>query len=40
MDGKLMVKAVTYSHFRWLDFQKLWDSGHGFKGGLILYKIS
>ena len=33
----LMVKAVTYSWYRWLDLRKLWDTGYDYKGGLILY---
>lgn len=37
--GTLMVKAVTYSGFQWLDLQKLWDTGYRNKGGLVLYSI-
>jgi hypothetical protein len=37
-DNRLMVKAVTYSHWRWVDFGKLWDTGYEKKGGLILYQ--
>jgi hypothetical protein len=36
-DDRLMVKAVTYSHWRWVEFDKLWDTGYEQKGGLILY---
>ncbi len=38
-DGTLMVKAVTYSGFQWLDLRKLWDTGHRNKGGFVLYSI-
>lgn len=38
-DNTLFVKAVTYSGFQWLDFQKLWDTGFANKGGLILYRL-
>ena len=38
-EDSMMVKAVTYSSYQWLDFRKLWDTGHQNKGGLILYKI-
>ena len=39
-DNTLFVKAVTYSGFQWLDFQKLWDTGFANKGGLILYRLN
>lgn len=39
-DGFLLVKAVTYSKFEWLDFRALWDTGHAKRGGLILYKFN
>lgn len=35
----MLVKAVTYSGWQWLDFEKLWDTGHESKGGLVLYDI-
>ena len=38
-DNSLLVKAVTYSGFQWLDFKKLWDSGYTNKGGLVLYNV-
>lgn len=38
-NNTLFVKAVTYSGFQWLDFQKLWDTGFANKGGLILYSL-
>jgi hypothetical protein len=37
--GFFLVKAVTYSNYRWLDFARLWDTGHKRRGGLILYSI-
>lgn len=33
--GTMMVKAVTYSSWEWLDFDELWNSGKTRKGGLI-----
>ncbi len=35
----LLVKAVTYSEYEWVDFRRLWNTGHDARGGLILYKI-
>ncbi|MBE6719777.1 MAG: hypothetical protein E7571_03845 [Ruminococcaceae bacterium] len=35
----LMVKAVTYSSWEWLDFDELWNSGRQKKGGLIELRI-
>ena len=37
-EDAMMVKAVTYSGYEWLDLRTLWDSGHSSKGGLVLYK--
>ena len=37
-DG-LMVKAVTYSEYQWLDLRKLWDTGYDQKGGFVLFEI-
>ena len=37
-DG-FLVKAVTYSKYEWLDFHKLWDTGHTKRGGLILFHL-
>ena len=34
------VKAVTYSKYEWLDYQKLWDTGHKRRGGMILYHLN
>ena len=34
------VKAVTYSEFEWLDFEKLWNTGYDQRGGLVLYQIN
>ena len=38
-DDTLMVKAVTYSSYQWLDLRRLWDTGYNNKGGLILYRL-
>jgi len=37
MEDRLMVKAITYGSYRWVDFADLWNSGHRRKGGLIIY---
>ena len=37
-EDSLMVKAVTYSSWEWLDLRRLWDTGHAGKGGLVLYR--
>lgn len=34
----LLVKAVTYSGFRWLNFRRLWNTGSLNKGGLVLFE--
>ena len=34
----MLVKAVTYSSYRWLDLGKLWDTGHIRRGGLVLFR--
>ncbi len=34
----LMVKAVTYSGYEWLDLRVLWDSGWKNRGGFVLYR--
>lgn len=36
---RFMVKAVTYSRWRWLNFTDLWTTGYRKKGGLILYHL-
>lgn len=36
----LMVKAVTYGSWRWLDFHALWNTGRKPKGGMILYSLN
>lgn len=33
----LMVKAVTYGSWNWLDFDALWETGRTPKGGMILW---
>lgn len=33
----IMVKAVTYSWYQWLDFRRLWETGYESRGGLVLY---
>ena len=35
----LLVKAVTYSKYEWLDLRTLWDTGHTKKGGFIRFQI-
>ncbi len=35
-EDSLMVKAVTYSEWEWLDFYELWNTGRARKGGMIL----
>lgn len=39
-DTNLMVKAVTYSEYEWLDFYELWHTGMDNKGGMITVEIS
>ena len=36
---KIFVKAVTYSEYEWLDFEKLWNTGNEKRGGLVLVDI-
>ena len=36
--AKFLVKAVTYSAWKWLDLAGLWNTGHTKKGGLILFR--
>ena len=38
-DDLFLVKAVTYSSWRWLDLKELWDTGYSRKGGLVIYEI-
>lgn len=33
----MLVKAVTYSSYEWLDLRRLWDTGHIRRGGLVLF---
>ena len=35
----LLVKAVTYSKYEWLDLKALWNTGHERRGGLIRFKL-
>lgn len=35
---KILVKAVTYSEYEWLDFEELWNSGYENKGGMVCIK--
>lgn len=37
--GKLLVKAVTYGEWEWLDFSVLWRTGRRPKGGLVLFRM-
>ena len=36
---RFMAKAVTYGNWKWLNFDRLWDTGYERKGGLILYQM-
>ncbi len=38
-DGRLLVKAVTYSAWEWLDFYNLWHTGRENKGGMVLLSL-
>ncbi|MBQ8980947.1 MAG: hypothetical protein IJ077_04975 [Eubacterium sp.] len=38
-EDTLMVKAVTYSEWEWLDFDELWNTGRARKGGLIIIRM-
>ena len=35
--GHLFVQTATYGEYCWLDFDRLWDTGHDRRGGLVLY---
>ena len=35
INEKVFVKAVTYSSFKWLDFEELWNSGYSNRGGMV-----
>ena len=37
-EERFLVKAVTYSHYHWLDLRQLWDTGHETRGGLVLFR--
>ena len=36
-EENFFVKAVSYGKVEWLDFRKLWNTGHKQKGGMVLY---
>lgn len=38
-EDRFLVKAVTYSEGRWLDFRRLWDTQNEEKGGIVLYAL-
>lgn len=38
-EDRFLVKAVTYSRWRWLDLKDLWTTGYRKKGGLIVYRL-
>lgn len=40
MDTGILVKAVTYSSYEWLNLRRLWDTGYVRRGGLILYTMN
>ena len=35
--GHLFVKVATYGEICWIDFDRLWETGHERRGGLVLY---
>ncbi len=35
--GRMSVRAVTYSEWKWLDFATLWNTGNSEKGGFIIF---
>ena len=37
--GKTEVKIVTYGKWRWVDFERLWETAYEEKGGLILPQL-
>lgn len=38
-DTVFLVKAVTYSHYEWLDLRALWATGYERRGGFVLYHV-
>lgn len=38
-EDTLLVKAVTYGSWRWLDFPRLWENGCLRKGGMVLWSF-
>lgn len=38
--GRFLVKAVTYGQAFWLDLERLWQTGHRKKGGMIRLLVS
>ena len=38
-DTVFLVKAVTYSHYEWLDLRALWETGYERRGGFVLYHV-
>ena len=36
----LLVKAVTYSEYKWLDLRRLWNTGYANKGGFVLFSLT
>lgn len=39
VEGKMLVKVVSYGEWKWFDFDELWNSGYSKKGGLIKLEI-
>ena len=37
--GDFLVKAVTYSSYRWLSLRELWNTGYEKRGGFVLFHI-
>ncbi len=35
-----LVKAVTYSGYRWLSLERLWNTGYQRRGGFVLYHLN
>lgn len=38
-ENGFLVKAVTYSSYRWLSLKALWNTGYQRRGGFVLYHI-
>lgn len=38
-EDTMLVKAVTYSGWQWMDLRRLWNTGYERKGGFIIYHV-